>query len=221
MKLTIKKFQELHQISLFECDEMEKSIMLVKTLTGKSDKEIDEMPVSKYNKLCKKINEAFELENEKMLNDKPRNLVRANGNWYWLNYDIAMPPMNAGKYVEIAEFTKDTIGNLHKIMATMATPVKLTIFGFKKKCEVDYTNHEKIANDMLEMEFKNAYHSAVFFWAVFTKSIQNFRNYFQSIQNNQKENQTEQVNLVDTALMNLQQISVGFIKAKWYQNLKV
>lgn len=210
MKLTIQMFQELDQVSKLELDEIEKSQMLIRVLTGKPVHELENMPVKKYNALCKRINEAFNLQNDEMMKAKPKNLIKTNGRWYWLNYDIAKPPMNAGRYVELATFSDDFIGNLHKIMATMATPVRFTWRGFKPEQK---RSHEEIANDMLQLEFKHAYHSAVFFWGVFSKSILNSRNYFLSIAKDKK--QMEQV------LKDLQNISDGFTPARWYQNLKI
>lgn len=212
MKLTIKMFQELNTISIMDIDEVDKSILLVQAMTGLSQEQIDNMHPSKYNKLCRKVKEAFELTNQKMIEHRPRNLVRVRGNWYWLNYDLAKPPMTSGRYVELATFSGDFIGNLHKIMATMATPVKWTLFGIKPKAAHAYT-HEQISEDMLHMEFKHAYHAAVFFWAVFSKSILSSRNYFMSIAK-------DKIAMEET-LTNLQNISDGYIKARWLQNLKV
>ena len=170
------------------------------------------MHPTKYNKLCKKVKDAFELTNQKMLEHRPRNLVRVRGNWYWLNYDLAKPPMTAGRYVELATFSGDFIGNMHKIMATMATPVRWTLLGIKPK-KIHASMHEEIANDMLHMDFKHAYHAAVFFWAVFSKSIVSSHNYFLSIAKDKME--------MEMTLTNLQRISDGYIQAKWLQNLKL
>ena len=213
MKITIQKFQELYEISKYELEEMDKSILLVKALTGMNDLEIEEMPIRKYNKICKEVNQTFQMVNDKMLKGIPKNIVRTNGKWYRLNYDIAKPPMSAGRYVEVASFSEDIIGNLHKIMASMATPMKFVGYGFKPIKNHNWSNHDQIANDMLFMDFKHAFHAGVFFWAVFSRSIQSFRNYFVSL-NPEKEEQ------VDQLLRNLQEHSDGFTQAKWYQSLK-
>jgi hypothetical protein len=120
--------------------------------------------------------------------------------------------MNAGRYVEIATYSEDIIGNLHKIMATMSTPMKLTWKGLVK-IDDDKVIHSDVANDMLKMDFGDAYHSGVFFYAVFTKSIQNLSTYFKSIT-------TEQMQ-VEQVLKNLQEVSDGYTMARWYQNLKI
>ena len=60
MKITIKTFQNLFAIQNSTMDELDKSILLVQTLTDKSQFEIEKMKVSKFNKLCAKINKVFE-----------------------------------------------------------------------------------------------------------------------------------------------------------------
>lgn len=213
MKISIKTFQELHTISQTELPELEKSILLIRALTGKNEVEIDRMKTSKFNALCRKVQQTFELMHEDMMNDKPKRIVRTNGRLYQLNYEIAKTPMNAGRYVEIATFSNDIIGNLHKIMATMATPLKMSWKGYVPETRVDYMMHERIANDMLHLEFKVAYHSALFFWAVFSKSIQNSHNYFLSI--------AEDKNQMNQLLIDLQNILDGFTQPNWLRTLKI
>jgi hypothetical protein len=190
-------------------NEIERASLLVQCLTGKSEHEINKMNINKFNKLCTKINSEFDILSKKMDNEKPKNIVKANGKLYLLNYDMSKKPNNAGKYVEVATFSNDIIGNIHKIMATMATPLKWSWKGLVK-IERD---HNQIANDMLHLDFKVAYHASVFFWAVFTKSIVNLKDYLEPKTEKKKE-------LIDT-LNRFQSHSDGFITAKWYRNLKV
>jgi hypothetical protein len=210
MKMTIEKFQKLYAISQMDLDELTRATLLVQSFTGMSEMQIDKLTPAKFNKLCLQITDAFK-EMEKMnYLDKPKSIVRANGTWYFLNYDIAKPPMNAGRYVEVATFSKDVIGNLHFIMSTMANPMKLCWKGYKLAENVD---HEKVANDMLKLDFSIAYHSAVFFYAVFSKSIQSLSNYFQSL--------TTEKDKIQEVIANFTKHSDGFTTAKWYQNLKI
>jgi hypothetical protein len=189
-------------------NEIERASLLVQCLTGKSEHEINKMNIKKFNKLCSKINAEFEILSKKMDEEKPKQIVKANGKYYWLNYEMAKKPNNAGKYVEVATFSEDLIGNLHKIMATMATPMKLSWKGLV----ITECDHADIANDMLQLDFKVAYHASVFFWAVFSKSIVNLKDYLESQTEKKKE-------LTDT-LNRFQSLSDGFITAKWYQSLK-
>jgi len=209
MRISIHKFQELYKISQYNVNEIERASLLVQCLTGKSEHEINKMNINKFNKLCNNINAEFEILSKKMDAEKPKQIVKANGKYYWLNYDMAKKPNNAGKYVELATFSEDIIGNLHKIMSTMSTPLKLSFKGMV----ITERDHADIANDMLQLDFKVAYHASVFFWAVFSKSIISLKDYLESQTVKKKE-------LTDT-LKRFQSLSDGFITAKWYQNLKV
>lgn len=207
--MTIEQFQNLYEISMMEMDEIDRSIMLVKALTGKSEQEIERMPIKKFNKICKDIDKSFKLMTEKLELDKPVNIVKANGRRYFLNYDLSKKPMNAGKYVELATFNADIIGNLHKIMATMATPLKWSWKGLVKT----EREHSEIAEDMLKMDFSIAYHSMVFFYAVFSESIKNLKDTLMKEAKNPEE--------VKEWLQVFTETSGGLITAKWYQNLKI
>ena len=206
--MTIEQFQNLYVISMMEMDDIDRSIMLVKALTGKSEQEIERMPIKKFNKICKDIDKSFKLMTEKLELDKPVNIVKANGRRYFLNYDLSKKPMNAGKYVELATFSEDVVGNLHKIMATMATPLKWSWKGLVKT----EREHSEIAEDMLKMEFSTAYHSMVFFWAVFKESIKSLT--ISMIQEEKKEELKEWLQVFT-------ETSDGLITAKWFQNLKI
>ena len=211
MKISIEKFQELYNISQIEGTDGEKSTLLVQCLTGKSEEEVNKMNDDKKKKLVNDINNAFQEFNTKTEIGKPKSIIRLNGKWYRLNYDLAKPPMNAGKYVELATFSQDIISNMHRILATMCTPVRLTLNGFvDKNIEL---NHSKMSNEFLQFDFAAGYQSCVFFYAVFSKSIQNSPIYFKSISMNQ--------NQMQVILTNLQEVMDGYIMRKWLQTLKI
>jgi hypothetical protein len=209
MKVTISKFQELYKISIQDINEAEKSALLVQEFTGFSEAKVNAMPLKKFNSLCAKINKKFEAYGVELDNKKPQKYVAVKGRLYLLEYDLAKPPMNAGKYVELATYSEDIIGNLHKIMATMCTPLKFTLKGLKRKEK----NHKQVAEDMLDIDFEVAYQSCVFFYAVFSKSIQASVTYFKTIAPDQAK--------VEQVLTNLAEFTDGFITAKWYRNLKL
>jgi hypothetical protein len=208
MRLTIKQFQDIIEVNKMSIDDLEKSIFFVMILTGKSEFEVNKMSVKRFNKLCKRVLDAFELMAKGLNDSKPTNLIKANGTWYWLDYDIKK--MNTGQYVETATFGLDLMENLHKLLATMATPMKWTWKGLVK---VKNKDHEKVANDMLEADFKHCYHAAVFFWAVFKESILNLAPYLES--------QTERKEDLKEALIGFKKTSDGFTMPKWLANLKI
>lgn len=212
MNITIFKFQQLYAISQMEMDELDKSILLVQTLLDKSQFEVETMKVKKFNKICEQINKSFEIFNEKLQEDKPKQIVKVNGKWYFLNYEITKKPMNAGRYVEVASFSNDIVGNLHKILASMANPMEWSWKGLRLK-KYDATEHEQIANDMLNLDFSVAYHAAVFFCKVFNESIKALVNSLELPK--EKKEEANQI------LQNLTEAMGGYSMPKWSQNLKV
>ena len=217
MKLTIKKFQELQAISTLDMPEFDKAQKLVECLTDKTTDEVEAMPLYKFDKLCKELKELFDINVEKLQNSKPKALIVANGKPYHLNFNIMQHPFNAGRYVEIATFATDTIGNMHNILASMATPLK---WSWRKmryvKMQYDATKHEQYANDMLHADFEHAYHSSVFFYLVFTHSIRSSKDYLVAEMMMAGVNQQEAVESIETLLKVLD----GCITQRWYQNLK-
>lgn len=206
MKLTIKQFQEIVEVNKMSIDDLEKSIFFVMILTGKTEFEVNKMSVKKFNKLCKIVLDEFETMAKGFKDQKPVNLIKANGTWYWLDYDIKK--MSTGQYVETATFGLELLSNLHKLLATMATPMKWSWKGLVKVKDKD---HEKVAEDMLEAEFRHCYQAAVFFWAVFKQSIMNLKDCLEV------ENPKE----LEKALIGFKNLSDGSIMPKWFQNLKI
>lgn len=209
MKVTISKFQELYKISLMDINEAEKSALLVQEFTGMSEEQVNKMPLKKFNSLCKTINTKFEKYGKELDEKKPSKYIAVKGRLYLIEYDLAKPPMNAGRYVELATYSDDIIGNLHKIMATMCTPLKFTFKGLKRKEK----NHKQVANDMLDVDFEVAYHSAVFFYAVFSKSMKASGPYFQQIVGEKAE--------MKKSMEDLSKVLDGYITASWYKNLRI
>lgn len=218
MKLTIKKFQELHSITTMEMDEFDKSVKLVECLTDKTPAQVEAMPLKEFEKLCNDLNKLFDIKVEQLQNSKPKAMIVANGKPYHLNFNIMQPPFNAGRYVEVATFASDTIGNLHNILASMVTPLK---WSWRKmryvKLPYDATQHEQYANDMLHADFEHAYHASVFFYLVFTSSIRNSKDYLVAEMIAAGVKQEEAAESIETLLKVLD----GCITQKWYQSLKL
>ncbi len=170
MKLTVEKAQlinEAMQQSYHSPLHLELHVAAI--LAGKSPEDIKKMKPKQLHKLNKAKDRFIELSIAIMQNSKPFSLIKANGNYYRLSYDLVQKPYNAGRYIETAEFGKDTIKGLHLILATMATPLK---WSWRKiKYVAVEKPHAEIANDMLKADFNIAYQAAVFFLATFTKSI--------------------------------------------------
>jgi hypothetical protein len=119
MNITIKKYQELNEISQIETDENEKASLLIQTMLDMDGNQVKDLPEWRYKKICKNINEVFNKFTEDMQVVKPKKYVRIGLRLYRFNYDLAKLPMNTGRYVETATFVSDITNNLHKLLATI------------------------------------------------------------------------------------------------------
>lgn len=163
--MNIQKFQEIYRIHTSKANEVDKSIRMVCAVTGLMPDRVEAMKIVRFNKICRKINSRFSIFDDNLLNSKPKKFIYANGRLYRLNYDIAK--ITAGKYVEASTFSGDPVENLHKLLATIAEPV------FGKR------SHEDKAEDMLRADFSTCYHSCVFFYALFSQSMDAIRPYLE------------------------------------------
>lgn len=215
--MNIENFQNIDRISRTDFDDEDKAVLYVMELTGLTEREVNALSVKNFNQLCRKVEAAFLHKNRSLINGNPKSYIRANGTLYRLNYQLKKPPFNAGRYVEVATYQPNIIGNLHKIMASMATPVKFNWRKFRYvPVKIESWMHEQIANDMKQADFKHAYHAAVFFYAVLTNSMKVLQPYFLS--------EMEKTLTRETALQiltDLQKTMDGFIMPKWYRNLRI
>ena len=208
MRLSIQKFQELYAISKLDIDQDEKAIKLIQSITGLSEDGVNSLPIGEFNKLCRQTSDIFSLHE-----GRPARYIRVGTRLYKVHHDITK--QNAGRYVEAVTYGSEEklIPNLHRVMATIVQPV--TWYGRLKR--YDPKKHEQYANDMLKVDFSTAYHSAVFFYALFTNLIRNSKDYLiqQAMAKGAMKQQAEETL---TGLLNTMD---GFIQPKWLRNLSV
>ena len=169
MRLTIDKFQKLQAIAEIESDEVEKASRLVQVLLDKSADEINEMHIKDFALLCDKLKAIFDIKVEAATTSAPKNVIKANGKRYFINYEIKKP-FNTGRYIEVLTFSKeDPILNMHNILASICTPM---IWSWRKmkyiKTDYDVLSHEDYADDLKEADFRHGYHAMVFFYLFLT-----------------------------------------------------
>lgn len=209
--MTIKQFQELFYIAQTKEVDFDKSIKLVGVVTGKTPEQVESLSMKRFNKICAGIKKHFEIFDKNLLKGKPKNIVLVKGRLYQLHYKVDNEPINAGRYVEVVTFSKDVVNNLHKIMASIATPVRWRWFKF-----VPYKrDHSLIATDFEEMKFEAAYHAAVFFYTHYRVSMQLIQPYLMK----ELEGKVSK-EIVEETWSNLLKTLDGFIMPKWSQNLK-
>lgn len=210
--MTIQQFQELYYIAQSTDFDLDKSIKMVGAVTGKTPEQVELMPIDKFNKLCARVTKEFEVLDKRLYKTKPKSLILASGRLYKINYEINKPPINAGKYVEVITFGKEVIPNLHRIMASIVTPVKWRL-GKLIPYELD---HWEIARDMERMSFEAAYHAAVFFYTHYSVSMKLIQPFL--IKELMKKGVAREK--AEEVLSSSSSILDGFTTPKWSQTLK-
>ena len=208
--MTIKQFQELYFIAQNKEYDFDKSIKMVGVITGQTPEQIETMPMCKFNKVCQRIQKQFYVFDKNLLKGKPKKLVMVNGRFYRINYKVDKKPITAGKYVEVLTFGTSIVENLHKVMASIVTPV--TFMG-----KPYHREHDEIASDMESVNFEAAYHAAVFFYTQYKVSMQLIQPY---LVKELTPMGVEKEAVIQT-LSNLQNILDGFTMPKWSLNTRV
>ena len=207
--MTILQLQQLYYIRKTREADIDKSIKLVGVITGKTPEQVEAMPMSKFNKICGRINKAFSIIDKRLLSGKPAKIIRVGTRLYRVHYRIDRHPINAGRYVEVISFGSDIINNLHKIMASIVERIDWR----GRPIPMD---HRDIAMDMERADFEVAYHAAVFFYTLFTGSMNPIRPYL--VREITRKGMTE-VEAVQT-LTTLSKTLDGFTMPGWSQNMK-
>jgi hypothetical protein len=201
--MTIKQFQELYYVATSEDMDLDKSIKMVGIVTGKTPEQVERISMIKFNFLCGMVHRQFKIFEKDLMKGKPKKIVRVGKRFYRINYDVTK--CKSSTYVEVSTFSTDIIQNLHKIMASIVTPVK---FKWGK-----WVEHEELASDLEQMDFEVAYHAAVFFYTLFNASMQVIQPYLvnEMIKKGIAKEKAEKI------LMNSQSILDGFTMPRWSQ----
>jgi hypothetical protein len=181
---------------------------MVGIVTNKTPEQVEAMSMIRFNLLCARVHKEFKIFEKDLLKSKPRKIVRIGKRFYKINYDVAKA--KASTYVEVATFSADIIQNLHKVMASIVTPVR---FRWGKWVEVE---HEDLAKEMESMDFEAAYHAAVFFYTLFNVSMQVIQPYLINEMTSKGVTKEKAMEV----LTNSQSILDGFIMPRWSQTSK-
>lgn len=161
-KLTVGQYQELYQINRGEDDDLDKSIAFVAVLTGLTRWEVEELPLSDFNKVAKEIGTIF---SEQPLNTKLRKSFVLFGKKYRVIYNIRK--LTTGQYIDLQHFISgNVIENLHKIIACLIIPVS-----WWSKEKYDAENHEIISEGVQDLNFMEVNAICVFFLSLWSNSI--------------------------------------------------
>ncbi len=201
--MKVLQYQELYRIAKSEIDEMDKVTESVAVLTGKTTRQVDEMPVTEFNKLATEAINSFKEE----ISPKAEKSFEVNGRTYYLLYEPGK--LTRGQYVTLQHFLQmDVVENCHYILAALTYD--------KKTGKHDSDRLQEIADDILDADFKVVYSSCLFFCKLFTYSISNLRGYL-GREMKKKGMRKEEVNQL---LKNFKSVMDGFTMPKESQSLK-
>ena len=204
--MTIKQFQELYYVATSEDMDFDKSIKMVGIVTGKTPEQVEKMSMARFNITCALVHRQFKIFDKDLLKGKPKKLVRVGKRFYRINYDVTK--CKASTYVEVSTFSTDVIQNLHKIMASIVTPVR---FKWGR-----WVEHEELSSDLEQMNFEVAYQAAVFFYTLFNVSMQVIQPYLVNEMKKKGIPKEEAEEILTTS----QSILDGFTMPRWSQTSK-
>lgn len=213
--MTILQFQELYFIGQDKSFDLDKSVKMVGVVTGMTPDKVDKIPLKRFNRICRKITDYFDiLGNKTLQNTVPMQYIIAKGRLYKIHYRVDKLPINAGNYVEVMKYGEDVVTNLHKIMASICEPLK---WSWRKFRFVPYKReHIDIAADMEAANFKHAYHCAVFFYILWRVSMPLIQPYLVKELVKKGVNRSE----AEKILTSLSKYLDGFTMPKWSQNMR-
>jgi hypothetical protein len=159
-KITVEQYQAIHAINNEDGDDIDKLLRIVSILYNKTEKEVNDLPVTTFHKITAEIAALFSAG---LPERKTRKRLRIGGRRYMMQYNVGK--ISYGQWCEIQHFLKgDLIENLHLLAASIAAPMKWGLLTGKN----DSRNHEKVSTDFLQANFLDTYSSVVFFCASLT-----------------------------------------------------
>jgi hypothetical protein len=168
-KINVFQYQQMLPVLKIK-DSIEQDGKLISILYNITENEVDNLSVIEYFK----YKNSLEFLN-KEISGKPVKYIKVKGKRYRCIYDVRNMP--SGRYIESKVFSKDFANNLHKISASMVIPQKRNFFGIWKDDKWDASKHEDYANDLLEANFSQVYHSIVFFYHVYRNWMEVSKDY--------------------------------------------
>jgi len=168
-KINVFQYQQMLPVLKIK-DSIEQDIKLISILYNITENEVDNLSVNEYHKYKNSLQFL-----SKEISGKPVKYIKVKNKRYRCIYDIRNMP--SGRYIESKVFSKDFGNNLHKISASMVIPQKRNFIGIWKDDKWDASKHEQYANDLLEANFAEVYHSIVFFYHVYRNWMEVSKDY--------------------------------------------
>ena len=115
-EMTLQMYEHLSKIAESDTDDIEKQIQMVSVLTGKSVKEVEDLPISEYHSLAKKT--VF-LMREPAVEQIKSNTVKINERVYVITNDVTK--ITTAQYIDFQEYMKQG-KNLTNVLSTLLVP---------------------------------------------------------------------------------------------------
>lgn len=115
-EMTLQMYEHLSKIAESDTDDIEKQIQMVSVLTGKSVKEVEDLPISVYHDLAKKT--VF-LMREPEIEQTKSNTVKINERVYVITNDVTK--ITTAQYIDFQEYMKQG-KNLANVLSTLLVP---------------------------------------------------------------------------------------------------
>lgn len=115
-EMTLQMYEHLSKIALSDTDDIEKQIQMVSVLTGKTTKEVEDLPISEYHSLAKKT--VF-LMREPAVEQIKSNTVKINERVYAITNDVTK--ITTAQYIDFQEYMKQG-KNLANVLSTLLVP---------------------------------------------------------------------------------------------------
>lgn len=173
-EVTIGTFIKIAKLEATDDPEqiLDRNIKMLSLLTAEGEDVFLELTASQLAELVGKISFLNNLPEPKAINK-----VKINGKLYQAN--LLISELTAGQYIDLSEFIKNPINNLHKIMATLYLPAKKTWYGKLVVEKYNGKNHKERADEFYRfMPVSVAYPAALFFYQVSNGLTTNIETYF-------------------------------------------
>ena len=115
-EMTLQMYEHLSKIAESDTDDIEKQIQMVSVLTGRTTKEVEDLPISEYHSLAKKT--VF-LMREPAVEQIKSNTVKINERVYVITNDVTK--ITTAQYIDFQEYMKQG-KDLTNVLSTLLVP---------------------------------------------------------------------------------------------------
>ena len=180
-EMTLQMYEHLSKLAESDTDDIEKQIQMVSVLTGKSVKEVEDLPISVYHDLAKKT--VF-LMREPEIEQIKSNTVKINERVYVITNDVTK--ITTAQYIDFQEYMKQG-KNLANVLSTLLVPKG------EKYGEADFMEVKK---DIERLPICTALGLYAFFLRRFAKLIANTLHCSMSALKSEEEEKTKAKELI-------------------------